>query len=146
MGRLLILACGATKRPDDGLLPAIDRYDGPPYRTLRKALRDLMEDQHPRVLILSARYGLICADTHIPNYNDRLTASRAVALRTQVRRALGEALEAGGVTTTFINLGAAYLPALALDPSMIAQLGLLTYARGGIGERMGQMKRWLHSV
>jgi hypothetical protein len=53
MHRLLILACGATKRPEAGLLPAISRYDGSPARTLRKALRELAEDQRPTVLILS---------------------------------------------------------------------------------------------
>src|SRR3546814_7213550 len=33
--RLLILACSATKRQDDGYMPAIDRYDGPLWQTVR---------------------------------------------------------------------------------------------------------------
>lgn len=30
--RLLILACSQRKRPDPGLLPAIERYDGPQFQ------------------------------------------------------------------------------------------------------------------
>jgi len=143
MRRLLILSCGATKRPDAGLMPAIERYDGPPYRTLRNALRKLAADQRPTVLILSAAFGLIAAETPIPDYDQLMTATRAEYLRTEVRAALTEYMDRGPFAASMINLGAAYAPALPLDPPTIARLGLLTYARGGIGERMGQMKRWL---
>jgi cytoplasmic iron level regulating protein YaaA (DUF328/UPF0246 family) len=143
MRRLLILACGKTKRSTAGLLPAIDRYDGSTHRTLRKALRELAEDQRPTVLILSAEFGLITAATPIPTYDRRMTASRAVALRRQVRAALVETLGDGHYDATLINLGADYLPALALDPELRAQFGTITAASGGIGQRMAQMKRWL---
>jgi len=32
--RLLILSCSQRKRPDSGLLPAIERYDGPVFRVV----------------------------------------------------------------------------------------------------------------
>lgn len=35
--RLVILACSARKRPDAAYLPAIERYDGPLWKTLRAA-------------------------------------------------------------------------------------------------------------
>lgn len=143
MRRLLILACGASKRTDAGNLPAISRYDGSPFRTLRKALAGLDQEQRPAVLILSAEFGLIAADAPIPNYNRRMTPARALALCTPVREALALALAGGSYDETLINLGADYLPALPLDPETIAQLGTLTYTRGGIGERMSQMKKWL---
>lgn len=105
MRRLLIMACGATKRPDPGPLPATDRYDGPPFRTLRATLRARDPADHPTILILSARFGLIRGDTPIPAYDLRLTPPRALALRTQARQALAEALATGGATDTFITLG-----------------------------------------
>ena len=37
---LLILSCRATKRPDAGLLAALERSDGVAYRVLRTALRE----------------------------------------------------------------------------------------------------------
>lgn len=147
MRRLLILACGATKRTDAGLLPAIARYDGPPYKTLRKALAALPEGQRPTVLILSAEFGLIAADRPIPIYDRRMTRPRALSLRPHVRAALAAALAGGGYAQqTLINLGADYLPALPLDPDTIVQLGSLVFARGGIGERMALMKQWLQAT
>jgi hypothetical protein len=38
---MLILACSRRKRPDEGLLPAIERYDGPAFRVLRRFLREM---------------------------------------------------------------------------------------------------------
>jgi hypothetical protein len=143
MSRLLIISCGATKRHDSGLLPAIQRYDGPPYRSLRASLRELAEARRPAIRILSAEFGLIAAETPIPDYDRRMTPARAQELRDQVRRSLGLALGHGGYVRTFISLGADYWPALALDPTERAHMGKLTVAQGGIGQRMAQLKRWL---
>ena len=38
--RLLILGCADRKRDSGGLLPALDRYDGPAYRVIRTFLRE----------------------------------------------------------------------------------------------------------
>ncbi len=146
MRRLLIIACGATKRSMAGLVAAIDRYYGPPYRTLRANLRELAEDRHPTIAILSAEFGLIPAETPIPDYDHRMTQARALALRGQVRAALATILTAGGYAATFVNLGSDYMPALPLDPTTIPRLGVITTAQGGIGERMAQMKCWLREV
>lgn len=143
MRRLMIIACGATKRHDAGLLSAIDRYDGAPYRTLRKTLRELARDQWPTIRILSAAFGLIPAETPIPDYDQRMTVPRALALQGQVRAAMAEMLATGDYAATFVNLGADYLPALPLDFAILSRLGVLTIAHGGIGQRMHQMNSWL---
>src|SRR3546814_11987320 len=54
--RLLILACSATKRSRPGWIPAVDRYDGPLWQTLRAIGPDR---QDPKVAVLSTRYGFI---------------------------------------------------------------------------------------
>ena len=41
MNRLLILACSQCKSPAGGILPAIDRYDGPGFPALRKFLGEV---------------------------------------------------------------------------------------------------------
>ncbi|NRP76121.1 hypothetical protein ILFOPFJJ_07045 [Ensifer psoraleae] len=69
-GRLLILGCSATKRPDPGYMPAIYRYDGALWQTLRVT--------DPRgstawVAFLSAHYGFQDAAVPIADYNARLT-------------------------------------------------------------------------
>lgn len=139
--RLLILSCSATKRSDPGLLPAQLRYDGPSYRLLRKALRALAEDAHPQVAILSAEFGLIAGDTPIPWYDRRMDPVRGAALALAVQREL-PALLADGPTDVFIHLSRDYLSALgAVSPGPWR----VSFAEGGIGERLGQLRRWLYA-
>jgi hypothetical protein len=137
--RLLILSCSATKRTIDGLLPALTRYDGPAYRVLRNALRDLPQERHPRIAILSARFGLIAGDTPLPWYDCQMTPERAAVLTPAVQRDLRTWLQPD-ITDIFITLGRAYRPVLGDIP-----LGAwrITEAQGGIGVRLGQLRRWL---
>lgn len=139
--RLLILSCSATKRPDPELLPALLRYDGPAYRLLRKALRELAEVHHPRIAILSAEFGLITNDTPIPCYDRRMDKTRAAALAPLVQRELN-AILADTPTDVFVHLGRDYLSALGTVPSGSWRI---SYAEGGIGERLGQLRRWLYA-
>lgn len=77
--RLLILACSATKRVDTGRIPAIDRYDGPLWRTLRHSDPG---GRKARVAVLSARHGFLEGRWPIENYDCRLTeqvAERMIA-------------------------------------------------------------------
>lgn len=82
--RLLILACSATKRQGPERIPAIERYDGPLWRTLRAADPD---GRLARASFLSARYGFREASTPIADYDARLTPDLAARMI------------AGGVTT-----------------------------------------------
>lgn len=72
--RLLILACSATKRQDDGYMPAIDRYDGPLWQTARCNSSDRTM---VKIAVLSARYGFIDSRSQIQNYDSRLTTGLA---------------------------------------------------------------------
>lgn len=144
MRRLLILACSATKRHDVGLLPAVERYDGPSFRTLRRFLAD---DPARRdaldLLILSAQLGLITGDTRILDYDQRMDAGRAAVLRPQVTTVLVRHLRQQTYDATFVSLGADYAPALTITDDLRLRLGALTVASGGIGTRLGQLRRWL---
>lgn len=78
-GRLLILSCSQRKRSDPGLLPAIERYNGPAFQVLRKFLRERPDDtRRLDVFIMSAAYGLIPAEYPIANYDQVMTSQRAV--------------------------------------------------------------------
>jgi hypothetical protein len=147
MHRLLIVACSATKNPAAEAIPALERYDGVAYRVIRRWQQDhrVRADQIA-ILILSARYGLIRADTCIPTYNDRMTIAQATALRPQVRRALEEHLTAHGPhRATCISLGQDYWKALDLEP-FLDRLGVITRTEGGIGVQLHQLKGWLHEA
>ena len=83
--RLLILSCSQRKRPDLILLPALERYDGPVFRMLRRFLRTWpSKGSHPEVYILSAQFGLISAHQLIPSYDCRMTPQQASAFQPQV--------------------------------------------------------------
>jgi hypothetical protein len=164
---LLLLACTATKLPYPGLLPAIHRYDGPSFRTLRKW--QATYPAHARqidILILSARLGLITAATLTEDYNQRMTPARASSLQPSFSGTFQRFIaEHGPYRATLIHLGRDYLPALVpnIDPSLstahrVEQLrgwfnrlagdhpGLLTVTEGGIGTRLGQLKHWLYDL
>lgn len=75
--RLLILACSATKRggPDD--MPAIERYDGPLWRTLRTVDPN---GAKAKVAFLSAHLGFRAASAPIEMYDARMTDQMAEAM------------------------------------------------------------------
>ena len=72
---LLIVTCSQRKRPDPGLLPAIERYDGVHFRVLRKARQEGHWPANLDVLIVSTKYGLLDLDTAIENYDLRMTCT-----------------------------------------------------------------------
>jgi len=80
---VLVMACSATKRADEGDMPAIDRYDGPMWRTLRARLaelpraREALASGELAIVVLSAQFGFIPADLRIPNYERLMTKARA---------------------------------------------------------------------
>ena len=71
--RLLVLSCSDTKCPDVGDKEAIDRYLGPVFQSLKAMGTPIDVD----VAIMSAKHGLIRADTPIENYNDKMSPKKA---------------------------------------------------------------------
>lgn len=145
--RLLIVSCGATKRPNPEPMAAIERYNGPFYTTLRKFLTEHpAERSHLTILVLSAEYGLINSHRLIPDYDHRMTTERAAQLRPQVSRHLATLLQHQCFASTFINLGRTYMAAFPIGPVLVPLLGDITEAAGGIGQKRGQMRRWLEAL
>lgn len=82
--KVAIMACSGKKQP--GELPAIDKYDGPMWQTLRARLADLpaasaaFKTGELRIMVLSARFGIIDATTVIGDYDQRMDERRAAEL------------------------------------------------------------------
>jgi hypothetical protein len=56
----LILACSQRKRCAANRLPALERYDGPAFKVVRRFLRQHPDEKlHLGIQILSAEFGLI---------------------------------------------------------------------------------------
>lgn len=140
--RLLIIACSQRKRPDPGLLPAIERYDGGSYRVLRKIKREGRWPKNLDVLILSAKYGLIEASTPIADYEQRITRDRASQLKPQVIQALQTYSQYNTYFEVYVDLGQDYLSAVEGFEQFFSGSSI-TRVKGRIGERLKSLKSWL---
>ena len=148
---LLIISCSQRKVRSPGLLPAIDRYDGPTYRTLRRFCPDGHPPLNLDVVIISAKYGFLRSKQLIENYDQRMTAKRADELRPQVQASLKTLIQdkrecpfsLGAYDQVFINLGKTYMRTLeGFHWGLLSTLE----ASGGIGQKTSQMKAWLERI
>lgn len=144
MRQSLILACSATKRQHPGELPAIARYDGPAWRTLRANMG--CEILPP--FVLSAKFGLISVYREIPNYDHLMTPARARELIEPTAYRLVMAADRGELgDETFAFGGGVYRD--CLDTARViaeAKLGRkipIRFSSGGIGDQLGQLKAFL---
>ncbi len=141
--KLLLIACSNRKLRTKGLLPAIERYDGVTYRVIRKAQREGYFPKSVDIKILSAKFGLIDADTPIPHYDRRMDKERAKELLPQVKRQLTRFFRRAKYSEIFINLGKDYLLATGNIADIAGQKTIVKYALGGIGTKAQTMKTWL---
>lgn len=153
--KLICLGCSATKHPDPKPMAAIDRYDGPMWRTLRASLEeypymgDAFKDGRLRIMALSARYGFIDARTEILPYEERMTPTQAAHI------AYGPSYEAQQFSATaweashvLLAGGKAYRDIMlkALNPRH-AKPGARPLIRltdgAGIGYQRQQLAKWI---
>jgi hypothetical protein len=144
MHRLLILACSQRKSPVRKALPAIERYDGPAFRVLRKFLLEAPEDA-PQILILSARYGLIDSAKPIRDYDCRMTAARAERHNPAALEDLRRILRARHWGAIGLCVGKDYWAALDGLGQLLPEDTPVAVLGGGLGRRLTNLHRWLRS-
>jgi uncharacterized protein DUF6884 len=144
MGRVLILSCTQRKRRDSSPLPAVERYDGPTFRVLRRFQKRTLENLD--VYILSAKFGLIHHLEIIPYYDQQMTPQRARELQPQIDEALERLFRnfrgrGQAVSQLLLCMGRVYLDALnnLLPPGMPVE-----QAGGSIGEKLSKLHQWLY--
>ena len=142
---LLLISCSQRKIQSPELLDAIERYDGPTYRTLRKLRREGNFPENVDVLIISAEYGIVAAHHSTNDYDRRMTSERADELRPLIQSRLRGAVKSkrGGYTQVFINLGKTYMQ--TLEGFHWGPVSTME-ATGGIGQKTAQMKAWLTRI
>jgi len=141
MSRLLILSCSQRKRSDPGLMPAIERYDGPAFRILRKYRRE-QRGRVPQTFVLSAKYGLISGEHPISEYDQRMTMPIAQEMRSRVRAYLATCVEDEKFEDAFICAGQTYLEAIGDMEAALFDFPVQV-ARGSIGGQMATLYDWL---
>ena len=137
--RLLLISCSASKRNLRNR-PAIEVYDGPSYRMLRKYTRSDMD-----ILILSAKYGLITHDERISNYDQRMTKQRALDLRDETTTKLVSVIKTHDYHEVYVDLGAAYRYAIDFNDPVLRSINF-KFNEGTIGIRLHNLKTWLEDI
>ena len=141
-GHLLILGCSNKKIENFSQTPALEVYDGPNYRVLRKFLKENGWPPGLMIKIISAKYGIIDATTLIEPYEERLDKETAKKIRPKVKQDLKEV---GLPTSIFINLVRDSLPAISCITTLFGSDKII-YAEGGSGKKRQAMKKWLHNL
>ena len=141
-GHLLLLGCSHRKRAVKGRLPALELYDGVNFRVVRTFLNQRGWPPGLCIKILSAKYGLIDATAMIEHYDQRLDGTTARKINCKVLQRL---THFGEPSSVFVNMGKDYLPAVNGIECMF-QKRRIFQAKGGIGLKMAQMKRWLNDL
>ncbi len=140
--KLLILGCSERKRESPESLPALDRYDGPSYRILRRFLREFLWPRDVSIAVLSAKYGLFGVLKAIDHYNTRMDQDTAKSNAQRCSAILQR--WADDHTSIHLSLGKDYLPALqpARD-SLSTHRYHIEVFEGGIGEKNRRVKNFL---
>ena len=118
-------------------MPAVQRYDGPAFRTLRR-WRDCAGDLW--VWVLSAEFGLISGDEKIPDYDRRVDAARAVELQGETRRELAAIAVKHSFSSALICMADSYASAF---PDRLSNGVAIERAGGKIGGKISRLKAWL---
>ncbi|MFG3253260.1 hypothetical protein [Streptomyces sp. NPDC048172] len=100
-GTLVLASCSRRKTACTAAVPALERYVGGIAPHLRARFGH-HADLRSRILFLSARHGLIDANTPLCSYDQRLTTERADELRPRVHRALLRRLDGIAVPTRLL--------------------------------------------
>jgi len=134
--KLLVISCSKTKKRIYNS-PAIEVYDGPYYRVLRKS-----NNQNVDILIISAKYGAIDSNQTISYYDLKMNKERAFELKDGVIEVLNKRLSSVVYDEVFFELGGAYLDTIDLNPSLYPKTKFI-FDKGTIGIRLHNLKSWL---
>jgi hypothetical protein len=140
----LILGCSSAKNEASEPLPAIQRYDGPPFKVLRRYLeQDLETTQALDIFVLSAKYGLIGGQTAIAKYDQRMTDRRALEMHNHVMEKVQNDLLPNNYAEMFLSMGKIYLQVLAGLEDLVSGNTRLIISVGTAGKKLTDLKSWL---
>ena len=143
MKRLVILSCSQRKVQGKSSMCAMDRYDGPAYKVVRKYLRAVPYAQiNDEFLILSAEFGLVSDSRRIPYYDRRMTVERAKELHEETLDALKIILSSDRYRAVFVCMGKTYRCAIEGVDAFFPDI---QYSHGGIGLQISQLRQFLYN-
>jgi len=141
-----VISCSERKNKSENLLPAIERYTGAWYGVINKLKRENRYPPNLDIVIISAKYGFLEPNDPIENYDLRMNEKRAKELNHEVISKFKTLLETKHYNTIFINLGKDYLPSIDGLKDIIPKNSKMIYAKGKVGVRKSQMKKFIVSI
>lgn len=140
--RIVIISCSNRKNKFPKATPAVEVYDGPYYKTIRKLLREGLFPEDTKILIISAKYGLISLEDSIKIYDEKISKERAKDLNTKFLERFNNEISCQ-CTELVINLGENYLPAIEGFEKLIPSNCKVKYLTGTIIARRQKLKEYL---
>ena len=138
---LLIISCSERKTQISNPAPAIELYDGPFFKMIRKLKNECVFPNNIHVLVISAKYGVLGLYDLIERYDKKMTEKRAKELKNRMKEKLGEFLSNKNFKEIFLCMGKNYRLVLDdFEPDIP-----IIYADGKIGEKLSQMREWIYS-
>jgi len=98
------------------------------------------------IVIISAKYGFLKSNDLIEYYNLRMTQNQAKELNSIIINNFKSLFEERHYCEIFVNLGNDYIPAIKGLEKIVPQETKLLYAKGKVGERKSQMKKWILTI
>lgn len=149
---VIVMGCSATKRETTSDLTALDRYDGPMWKTLRAQLErlpaaaDAYRTGELEIMVMSALYGFIKASNIVPNYDKRMSPELALKMSRDPSyefQMLGHLVD--DAQEVLFAAGAIYRDAMWRGAGgNLAHLMKITETDGGgIGEHRAQLAAWM---
>jgi len=143
--KLLILSCSDRKSDEGGKIPALERYGGVYYRTLKKRLREDTEDHHNLdILIMSAKYGLIPPHYRIEDYDVEMDEDRQRYLKEDVEVEIRNHLRYRDYEEIYVVAGKEYRQVIV--PRLVEEVDdevTVRVDKNNLFGKLSNLKEWL---
>ncbi len=138
--RLLLISCSKKKNELEMPSFALDVYDGPYYKTLKKLRRENKFPKDMHTLVLSAKYGLLDLYDMIQTYDQVMTPKRAEELTEDINKDLHDFLKNHAMNEIYISMGKNYEKTI----DIFLNDGNVRKAEGAIGKKLQKTKFWMN--
>lgn len=142
--KLLVVSCSERKKVELNRMPAIEMYDGPMFRMIRKHKPFFYNGID--LLIVSAKYGLMKPSLQILNYDKRLSKEQIPELRKQTLARLEKFTSNENYKEVRLSMGKDYLSLFDGINNVFSPKCTIKITTGKIGQKLHKTKKWLNKT
>ncbi|EIJ65735.1 hypothetical protein BD31_I0838 [Candidatus Nitrosopumilus salaria BD31] len=139
--KLLVVSCSQRKKIEMNRMPAVEMYDGPMFRMIRK--HKPFNYNGVDLLIVSAKYGLIRPTQQITNYDKRLSSDQIPTLQKKTLIKLEKFTKNENYNEVMLSMGKDYLCLFDGIDNVLPKKCVVKTTKGKIGQKLHSTKIWL---